>query len=107
MASAQQDIQFVSAGNQPSGTTAAYYEASRTIQQGSTTVLTRTTCYNETGSPCTSSTFSLPITQYDTYETLDEIETHGIEATYNTYGVSTEIDTYDFGGGSGREAQFY
>ena len=92
---------FVEASNQPTGTTAVYYETSRTIDQGtSTVVLTRNTCYNGAASPCTTSALSLPIAQIDTYETLNSAETHGSTIKYNTYGAPTELDTYDFGSSS-------
>jgi RHS repeat-associated protein len=91
---------FVEASNQTAPTTAVYYETSRSINQGtSVQVLARSTCYNYTGSssPCTSTAFSLPIAQIDTYETLDGVATHGATAKYNTYGAQTEADIYDFG----------
>jgi hypothetical protein len=89
---------FVEASNQPTPTTDAYYETSRTINQGaSTTVLARNTCYNGATSPCTTASFTLPVTQIDTYETLDGVATHGSTAKYNAYGAQTEADAYDFG----------
>jgi hypothetical protein len=47
---------FVEASNQPSGTTAAYYETNRSIYQGAasgTPVVVRHTCYNTGAFPCT------------------------------------------------------
>jgi RHS repeat-associated protein len=94
---------FVEASNQPAGTTAAYYETSRTINQGtSTTILARNTCYNGAASPCTTSAFTLPIAQIDTYETLNRTTMHGSTVKYNTYGAQTELDTYDYGTSSAR-----
>ena len=92
---------FVEASNQPAGTTAVYYETSRTINQGtSTTVLARNTCYNAASSPCATTIPTLPFTQIDTYETLNGLQTHGATAQYNGYGMETESDIYDFGGTS-------
>ncbi|MGD0733375.1 MAG: RHS repeat-associated core domain-containing protein [Terracidiphilus sp.] len=91
---------FVEAGNQPAGTTAEYYETSRSIYQGSssgTAVVARNTCYNGATSPCTTTIPTLPFAQIDTYETLDGLETHGTTTTYNTSGSPTEVETYDFG----------
>jgi RHS repeat-associated protein len=84
---------------------AAYYETNRSVYQGAesgTAVLARQTCYNGTASPCTTTAISLPITQIDTYETLDGIQMHGSTAKFNTYGAQTEADDYDFGGPSSR-----
>jgi RHS repeat-associated protein len=91
---------FVEASNQPAGTSAVYYETSRSIYQGSasgTPVVARNTCYDAAAFPCTTASFTLPITQIDTYETLDGIETHGTTAKFNTYGAQTEADIYDYG----------
>ena len=91
---------FVEASNQPAGATAQYYESSRSVYQGAasgTPVVARNTCYNGAASPCTTASFTLPISQIDTYETLDGIQTHGATAKYNSYGSQTEADVYDFG----------
>ena len=95
---------ILAAGALPSGP-ARYYETSRTIYQGAangTPVLARTTCYNGSGTatPCTSTAFSLPISEIDTYETLNGIETHGSTVKYSTYGAQTENDMYDFASGT-------
>jgi RHS repeat-associated protein len=94
---------FVEANNQPSGTTAVYYETSRSIYQGAvggTPVIARNTCYNGAASPCTTASFALPVTQIDTYKTLNGMETDGRTAKYNAYGMQTEADVYDFGASS-------
>jgi len=96
---------FVEAGNQPSGTTAEYYETRRSIYQGSTSgplILARNTCYNAESNPCSTTIFTLPITQIDTYETLNGLETHGGTTKYNAYGAVTETDVYDYASGSSR-----
>jgi RHS repeat-associated protein len=102
---------FVEASNFTQ-TPGAYYETSRSIYQGAasgTPLLARTTCYNETTTsptPCASTTTKIlmPPIQIDTYETLDGIETHGATAKYNSYGLQTEADVYDFGGSTSRGA---
>ena len=96
---------FVEASNQPSGTTAAYYETSRSIYQGpasGTPPIARNTCYNGVAPPCTTTAFTLPIAQIDTYETLDGLQTRGTTAKYDTNGSQTEADTFDFGGSASR-----
>ena len=89
---------FTVVGDQP-------YETSRSIYDhsvGSVPVLARTTCYNSTSgsSPCTTSSFSLPVTQIDAYETLNGVETHGWTTTYNTYGSVVGTLIYDYASGS-------
>jgi hypothetical protein len=96
---------FVEASNQPAGTTAVYYETSRSVYQGvatGTPVVARNTCYNGAASPCTTTAPSVPISQIDTYATLDGIQTNGATAKYNGYGAQTEADVYDFGGSTSR-----
>ena len=91
---------FVEASNQPAGTTAEYYETSRNIYQCATTttpVVARNTCYNAATSPCSTTRFTLPVCQIDTYETLDGVATHGTTAMYNTFGLQTEAEVWDFG----------
>jgi hypothetical protein len=84
------------------GSPAAFYETNRAIYQGSTSgaqLLSRQTCYNGSPAPCTTTAITtLPITQIDTYETLNGVEEHGSTLKYNTYGLMTEQDTYDFAG---------
>ena len=88
---------------QTNGVTADYYETSRVINQGSsTTLVSRATCYNASAQPCTTTALTLPITQIDTYETLNGIQQHGSEAKFNTYGLQTDEYDYDFGGASSR-----
>lgn len=93
---------FVEASNQPSGTTAEYYETGRNVYQGGggTPVVVRNTCYNGAASPCTTTAPTLPIAQIDTYERLNGIATDGRTAKYNSYGMQTEADVYDFGSSS-------
>ncbi len=94
---------FVQASNLPAGTTAVYYETSRKVYNGAasgTPVVARNTCYNGAASPCTTASFTLPVSQIDTYKTLDGIETDGRTAKYNVNGMQTEADVYDFGASS-------
>ena len=102
---------FVEASNQPAPVTAQYYETSRQINQGRgvapgcmgvncTPLLVRNTCYNGAASPCTTTAPTLPITQVDTWKTLNGIETDGRTAKYNANGMRTEADVYDFGASS-------
>jgi len=102
------EYDFAAAGNQL-GTMAAYYETSRKMYQGAATgtpVLFRATCYNSAGgaSPCATTSFSLPITQIDNYETLNGVEMHGATVKYDSYGELTESDYYDYGGSTARGA---
>jgi RHS repeat-associated protein len=96
---------FVEASNQPNNATGIYYETNRSVYQGAesgTPVIARTTCYDGATSSCSTATFTLPITQIDTYETLNGVEMHGVTAKYNAYGMQTEADVYDYGGSSSR-----
>ncbi len=98
---------FVEASNQPIGTTAQYYETNRTIYQGAasgTPVVSRQTCYDGAASPCTIASFTVPISEIDTYETLNGLEMHGGTAFYDAYGNLGTLKTYDFGGSSARGA---
>ena len=94
---------FVQVG---SGTTAGqFYETSRQIYQGAvsgTSIVSRQTCYNGAVQPCTTSAFVRPITQIDTYETLDGLQQHGSKVKYNSFGLQTEQDIFDFGGPGAR-----
>jgi RHS repeat-associated protein len=91
----QSKYDFVETGTQA----AQYYETNRSVYQGPATgtpVVSRQTCYNGAAAPCTTSPISYPVTQIDTYETLDGIQTHGGTTKYNSYGLETERDDYDF-----------
>jgi len=79
----------------------SFIEISRKIYNGSATgtpVVARVTCYNQLALPCTAAP-SIPngITQVDTYETLDGLQTHGATTKYDSYGNQSESDVYDFG----------
>jgi YD repeat-containing protein len=84
-----------------SGSPEAFYETNRTVHQGSSTVLlSRQTCYNGSGTSCTTTAINLPILQVDNYETLNGIQQHGSTLTYNTFGLLTSKTDYDFNGTS-------
>jgi RHS repeat-associated protein len=97
---------FVQASNQVTSqatTTAVYYETNRNMYQGAETgtpLLSRQTCYNGQAQPCTTASFTIPISQIDTYETLNGTEEHGSTAKYNSSGLQTDQYDYDFGSSS-------
>lgn len=83
-----------------SGSPTQFYETLRSQYEGAATgipVLARNTCYNGATSPCTTTALTLPVTQIDTYETPNGIQTHGSTLTINTLGMASERDVYDFG----------
>jgi RHS repeat-associated protein len=83
----------------PSSSLHNFYETNRKMYQGAesgTPVLSRQTCYNGATPTCTTTAFSMPVSQIDTWETLDGIETHGSTTKYNIYGLPTEGDVFDF-----------
>ncbi len=89
------------------GAPRTFYETNQSKYSGAATgtpLLSRQTCYNASAHPCTTTGVNLPITQVDSYETLDGVQQHGSTAKYNAYGLQTEEDDYDFGGASARGA---
>jgi RHS repeat-associated protein len=93
---------FVEASNNPTLTSAQYYETSRTIDQGSggTPVLARNTCYNGAASPCTTTIPSLPFLTVSQTETLNGVATNGSTTTFNTDGLQTSQAIDDFASGT-------
>ena len=86
-----------------------YYEAAHTVYRpGGGALAVSTTCYNSNApsspSSCSSGGLILPITEIDTYKLLDGIQMDGATAKFNSYGLQTEADVYDFGGSSSRGA---
>ena len=83
-----------------------FYETTRTVNQTSPSgvLLTRQTCYNNSIHPCSATAVNLPITQFDTYESLNGSGLHGSRMTYNSYGLETVGTDYDFGNASSRGA---
>jgi hypothetical protein len=100
----QTDMYFVqpSTGGEP----AEYYETSRSVYQGvvgGTPLVALQTCYNNAvqGS-CGSTALTLPISQIDTYSVPNGVAMAGARVKFNTYGLETERDTYNFGSATAR-----
>ena len=88
------EIDFVTAGSP-----IAYYPTLEADYAGAATgtpLLKRGTCYNGAAPPCVTTTVAVPISQIDTYETLNGTEEHGSKVLYNSNGLQTERDDYDF-----------
>ncbi len=81
------------------------YETQRKVYQGSTSgtlLATVDTCYNGSASPCTGTSITAPISQISTITSLPgsaALQSKTVNF-YNSYGLSTEVDQYDFGGGA-------
>lgn len=76
-----------------------WYETSRNIYQqteSGTPTLSRQTCYNQSTAPCTTTAITPPITQIDTYQTMDGTLENGSTFTYNQYGLLTDEKDYDY-----------
>ncbi|HMG86729.1 MAG TPA: RHS repeat-associated core domain-containing protein [Terracidiphilus sp.] len=99
------EYDFVEPSNAPTSPSAQYYETSRKIYEGAATgtpLLARSTCYNGASAPCTTSAFSLLISQLDTYDTHDGIQMDGATSKYDSYGNVTDSYVYDYGGSTSR-----
>jgi RHS repeat-associated protein len=88
-----------------SGVTANYYEEQRQVYQGFTSgtlLQTVSTCYNGAASPCTGTTVASPINRRT--EIIQYPNSGGKQCKhdffYNTNGLVTEVDDYDYGSGS-------
>ena len=80
------------------------YETQRQNYQGSsssgTLLRTRNTCYNYAAFPCTSTAITLPISHREVDTTLPGgLKSHHAE-NWNSVGLPTWIDEYDFGNGA-------
>ncbi len=76
------------------------YETQRVVKQGSSTVLgTVNTCYNSSATSCNSTAVSRPITQRTVTTTLGNLKAQ-TQTFYNSYGMPTKVDEYDFGSGT-------
>jgi RHS repeat-associated protein len=81
------------------------YETQRQVYQGSTSgtlLKTTNTCYNGSSSPCAGTAVVLPITQIAQVSIVpgtNNLQSKRV-ALYNTYGLVTELDEYDFGSGA-------
>jgi RHS repeat-associated protein len=74
------------------------HEAKRQVYQGTSTLLeTVDTCYNGAAIPCTSTAVGLPISDRTVQITLPGLSPSKTYTTYNTYGLPTETDEYDYG----------
>ncbi|MBV9269103.1 MAG: RHS repeat protein, partial [Acidobacteriaceae bacterium] len=78
------------------------YETQRKVYQGSTSgtlLKTIDTCYNGSASPCMGTAVSLPITQVSSTTTLPGTTPRlsKVVNDYNSYGLNTETDEYDWG----------
>ena len=99
------EYDFVKPSNAPTSPSGQYFETYRQVYQGAATgtaLLTRSTCYNGASAPCTTSAFSVPLSQVDTYDTHDGIQMNGTTINYDGYGDQTHSYVYDFGGSSSR-----
>src|SRR3989441_9618456 len=78
------------------------YETQRKAYQGSSTLLqTVNTCYNGSAIPCTDIAVTLPITRRTVILQPDSGTLQSKTDTfYNSYGLVTETDEYDFGSGA-------
>jgi RHS repeat-associated protein len=85
-----------------------FYETQRQSYQGAasgTPLQTIVTCYNVVGTPnpstCPTTTVSSPITRVTTFRYLPDSTGKAAETDilYNSYGLPTEVDEYDFGNG--------
>ena len=74
------------------------YETGRQIyqKQGGTFYETVYTCYNGASFPCGSTSITPPITQRTVTPVLGTEESQ-VNTYYNTYGLPTKIDEYDYG----------
>jgi len=57
------------------------------------------TCYNGASFPCNSTSVSLPITQRAVTTSIGGLESQ-VNIDYNSYGLVTEVDEYDYGSGA-------
>jgi RHS repeat-associated protein len=79
-----------------------FYETQRAIQQGSATLETVMTCYNNNTTSCTTTSVTFPITQQTITTQLGTSGPQTLASlTYNASGLMTEEDDYDYGSGGG------
>lgn len=80
------------------------YETERQIYQGlasGTLLQTIWTCFNGSASPCNATAVALPITQVSAITQLDSSGLQSKNVAYfNTFGLPTETDVYDYGSGA-------
>jgi YD repeat-containing protein len=91
-------------GNQTVIQFQSIYETQRQVYQGSsasgTLLETIQTCYNGSATPCTGTAVGLPITQRTV---TIQFPSSGLQCKhnylYNSFGLPTEVDDYDYGSG--------
>ena len=100
------DYDFMAATVQTNATQplGLYYEVNRNNWQGGNTSAghqySQQTCYNNTGAFCIDTAIALPITQFDTYQILQDSWYSGQTVKYTTDGLITELDTHDTASGT-------
>jgi len=76
------------------------YETERLIYQGSNTgtlLATLDTCYNGAVVPCKTTAITPPVSNRTAQTTVLGLSPSKIYTTFNTYGLPTETDEYDYG----------
>ena len=77
---------------------ATYYDFQGTYPTEVTNALeTVNTCYNGASVPCNSTAITLPIANRTVQLNLPSLSPSKTYTTYNTYGLPTEVDEYDWG----------
>jgi len=86
------------AGNQTVINFQNIYETERQVYQGTSTLLeTVDTCYNGATIPCTGTSIIGAISNRTVQVTLPGVSPAKTYTTYDTYGLPTETDEYDYG----------
>ncbi|MGC2744010.1 MAG: hypothetical protein WA672_12530, partial [Candidatus Angelobacter sp.] len=79
---------------------ALFLETHRSVNQGASTELVHTdTCYNGASPPCSGTALALPFATIRRYTTLPNNQQSFTNANFNSVGLPTETDEYDFGNG--------
>jgi RHS repeat-associated protein len=83
---------------QTAGSPINFYETHRVVNQGtSTSLLTTDTCYNTATPDCTGTAITPPILRVKHYSTVGTALTSLTDTSFNSSGLPTEVDEYDFG----------
>jgi RHS repeat-associated protein len=80
---------------------ALYFETARNVYNGAasgTPALSQQTCYNGAASPCTTATFTLPISSIKTTSTLDGTAVKMSVQNFNSNGLLATDNEYDYSG---------
>jgi RHS repeat-associated protein len=86
-------------GNQTTYNFQGIYQTERKVVQGTTTLEDDVTCYNGNTSNCNTTTITLPITQRAVTRKLGNEQCKHVYF-YNSSGLLTEQDDYDYGNGA-------